>query len=459
LYPEFFCKKGPQFSRNFFKHFCPSFFPLYISLTLSVFFLTFLISQPSLAAQIKLAWDPNNESDLAGYKIYYGTSPRTGMDPKSCGLCGFSTVVPVGNVTSYTIDSLNTGQTYYFSITAFDTSYNESAFSNQVSGSPPVVATQAYTITTNPAGLQIIVDGAEYCSPVISFWVPGSSHTLSVPSPQSGWGTQYVFTAWSDGGSQRHTITAPASSAIYTAFFSPLARLTTSAIGIVSNGTWYLDMNGNGIWEGCTTDLCFAYGAADDIPLMGDWNGDGIKTPGVYRPSTRKFYLRNSNTPGYADVALIYGIDGDLPIAGDWTGKGYDSIGVYRPSNSTFYLRNSNTTGVADIVSHYGIDGDLPIAGDWTGKGYDSIGVYRPSNSTFYLRNSNTTGPGNIAIRYGIPGDLPIAGDWDGDGVDTIGVYRPSTGEFYLRNSNTTGVPDVIENLGMINGDPIAGRW
>jgi hypothetical protein len=240
--------------------------------------------------------------------------------------------------------------------------------------------------------------------------------------------------------------------------YSTPAPGTHSKIGIFKNGQWNLDMNDNGIWDGCATDLCFAYGLASDIPLMGDWNGDGIKTPGVYRPSTSQFFLKNSNTTGVADIKFTYGIPGDIPVVGDWNKNGYDSIGVYRPSKSKFFLKNSNMAGVADIVVQYGIPGDIPVVGDWTGKGYDSIGVYRPSKSKFFLRNSNTTGVANTVVQYGAPGDIPIVGDWNGDGMDTVGVYRPPNGKFYLRNSNSAGVADWVKNFGIVNGHPLVGR-
>ena len=83
-------------------------------------------------ATIRLQWDPNTEPDLAGYKIYFGTSPRTGTDPKVCGLCGYSNVINVGNVTTYGIAGLIQGKTYYISATAYDTGINESGFSAQV---------------------------------------------------------------------------------------------------------------------------------------------------------------------------------------------------------------------------------------------------------------------------------------------------------------------------------------
>ena len=76
-----------------------------------------------------LTWNDNSESDLAGYKIYYGTSPRTGSDPKVCTMCGYSVKIDAKKVTVYTVRNLTGGSTYYFSVTAYDTSGNESAYS------------------------------------------------------------------------------------------------------------------------------------------------------------------------------------------------------------------------------------------------------------------------------------------------------------------------------------------
>lgn len=42
--------------------------------------------------------------------------------------------------------------------------------------------------------------------------------------------------------------------------------------------------------------------------------------------------------------------DGDVPVVGDWDGDRTTTIGLYRPSDRTFYLRNSNTYGIADLV-------------------------------------------------------------------------------------------------------------
>jgi hypothetical protein len=88
----------------------------------------FLISAAvdAWAADVTLAWDPNVEPDLAGYRIYYGTVSG-----------GYSVQIDVKKATKYTLTGLMAGKTYYFVTTAYDTSGYESGYSNQLSYSVP----------------------------------------------------------------------------------------------------------------------------------------------------------------------------------------------------------------------------------------------------------------------------------------------------------------------------------
>lgn len=70
---------------------------------------------------VTLSWSPNTEPDLAGYKIYCGTTSHV-----------YTTITAVGKVVSYLGGNLPAG-TYYCAVTAFDTAGNESAFSQEVS--------------------------------------------------------------------------------------------------------------------------------------------------------------------------------------------------------------------------------------------------------------------------------------------------------------------------------------
>lgn len=71
-------------------------------------------------------------------------------------------------------------------------------------GEPP----KGTTISTNPAGLEVIVDGERKVAPFTMDWAAGSQHTLDVPSPQSRDGARYEFGRWNDDGRQSHVVTA-----------------------------------------------------------------------------------------------------------------------------------------------------------------------------------------------------------------------------------------------------------
>lgn len=104
-------------------------------LLFSFLFLFFLSAGNAFASVAELNWQPNGEPDLGGYKIYWGTSPRTGTTPRTGG---YANQIDVKNVTKYKIDSLPDTGTIYFSITAYDNNStpNESAFSSEVKKKP-----------------------------------------------------------------------------------------------------------------------------------------------------------------------------------------------------------------------------------------------------------------------------------------------------------------------------------
>jgi len=78
---------------------------------------------------VSLAWTANAEGDLQGYRIYYGTQPGTYQQARGTGLSA-------GASTQYKVTGLLRGTVYYFAITAFDGSGNESSYSNEVSLMP-----------------------------------------------------------------------------------------------------------------------------------------------------------------------------------------------------------------------------------------------------------------------------------------------------------------------------------
>jgi len=79
------------------------------------------VGAPPNEATVALAWDANTETDLAGYKVHHGTASGT-----------YDVVVDVANVTAHTVGNLSRGTRYYFAVSAYDSSGNESGVSNEV---------------------------------------------------------------------------------------------------------------------------------------------------------------------------------------------------------------------------------------------------------------------------------------------------------------------------------------
>jgi hypothetical protein len=247
----------------------------------------------------------------------------------------------------------------------------------------------------------------------------------------------------------------------------PDSSSKSASIGVYEPSTsmFYLrDSNTTGY-----ADITFGYGPAGGgwTPLVGDWRGSGTSTVGIYNPATSTFFLKNSNAAGYADVTFTYSATGSslAPLVGDWDGDGTETIGLYDASTSTFSLRNSNTSGAADLTFAFGTAGAglTPLVGDWNGDGTDTVGVYAASTATFALRNSNTAGSADHTFAYGPTASTwtPIAGDWKGISKDTIGLYDASTSTFYLRNSNTSGTANISFGYGEPGQGwkPLAGNW
>jgi hypothetical protein len=253
-------------------------------------------------------------------------------------------------------------------------------------------------------------------------------------------------------------------------------RVASESIGIFrpSSRSFFLDLNSNDFWDGGGGDASTpSFGIAGDIPVVGDWNGDGIDEIGIFRPSSQSFFLDLNGNDVWDGLGIdastpSFGIAGDIPVVGDWNGDGIDEIGIFRPSSHSFFLDlNGNRiwdTGI-DGVYPFGTSTDLPVTGDWDGDGIDEIGVWRPAKRSFFLdTNGNHTWEWgtDLFAPFGTSTDLPIIGDWDGDGFDEIGIWRPSNHRFFLdTNANDTwdvGI-DLIASFGTSTDLPLAGRW
>ena len=234
----------------------------------------------------------------------------------------------------------------------------------------------------------------------------------------------------------------------------------TDRVGLVdpTTGIWHIRGAGGAVNS-------FFYGNPGDFPIVGDWDCDGVETPGLYRQSDGFVYLRNSNTEGIANIRFFFGNPGDIPLAGDFNDDGCDTVSIYRASESRIYVinelgANDGGLGAADFSYIFGNPGDKPFVGDFDGDGVETVGLHRESTGFVYFRNSHTQGIANAEFFFGDPDDRLVAGDWGVvDDVDTPAIFRPSLSRFFFRYTNTQGNADEEIQMGETRMLPVAGAW
>lgn len=203
-------------------------------------------------------------------------------------------------------------------------------------------------------------------------------------------------------------------------------RVTDPTVFRPSDGWWHSRGVGDVQW-----------GRPGDIPVPADYNGDKITDYAIYRPENGGWYLR-----GIGDFP--YGWDGDIPVPGDYNGDGAAEMAVYRPTDSMWHIR-----GVGDF--QWGRPGDIPVPGYYNNDNYMDIAIYRPENGGWYIR-----GVGDFP--YGWSTDIPIPADYNGDGITDMAVYRQVEGGWHLRGVGDFGYgwSTDIPLPGYYNNDKIA---
>jgi hypothetical protein len=159
-----------------------------------------------------------------------------------------------------------------------------------------------------------------------------------------------------------------------------------------------------------------SYGNPGDLPVSGDWNNDRSDGYGVYRPPAgdpsddRKFFLKNVIGGPTSTTTGSVGNGGDLPIAGRWHGRSNWSVGLYRPTTKQFFLYNDlnvsalQTIQWLDPTSVVATSGRQVFYTD-TVPHTNSTGVFRTTYSstqsflplgTMYLDRTTTEAGDNI---------------------------------------------------------------
>lgn len=128
----------------------------------------------STSPSVSLAWERNLETDIVGYKIYWGEVSRQ-----------YTRVLDVANTPAAVLTNLEAGKTYHCAVTAYNGSSQESSFSQEVIISIPVTEPG----TPDPSGrlVRFEAENGQLGAPMAVFTGPSESWVDTSSYSQLGW--------------------------------------------------------------------------------------------------------------------------------------------------------------------------------------------------------------------------------------------------------------------------------
>lgn len=189
------------------------------------------------------------------------------------------------------------------------------------------------------------------------------------------------------------------------------------------------------------------YGAPGDVPVVGDFDANGVWDLAVYRNGTWFVDTTHDSTP---DSTLFFGgAQGDVPLTGDFNRDGRADLVIFR--NGTWYV-SAAQNGALSAVYSFGAAGDVPLLGDYNGDFLPDLTVYR--NGIWFI-DTDRNGTADRTIGYGgAVADRPIVFDWNHDNRSDLAIFRNGT---WLISTQLDGTVQDSYSFGAAGDIPLAG--
>jgi thermitase len=411
-----------------------------------------------------LIWAANNNAHVINLSLGSTASCSQGMQDavNYAWNKGAVVVVAAGNSGSYPPSNL-TRCANTFSVAATDSNDVRAAFSSwgtQVDVAAPGVGIWSST----DDGLYDSFDGTSMASPHVAglaalVWTTGAKTNAEVvdriqnsAAKISGtgsywkWGRVDAFAA----------VTAGPSAGPINAAANP--SVDFDGDHLTDLGALYRGLSpADSLWYGSSSaggsPFQIFFGATSDIPVPGDYDGDGKTDAVIFRPSTGLWYGPRTGVASIVIQATV-GQAGDIPVPGDYDGDGKTDPAIYRPSTGMFFAVMS---GGGTKTSTFGAPGDTPVPRDYDGDGKTDFGIYRPRDTNLSLWYALLSGGGVYQIYFGVRDDIPVPADYNGDKKAEALIYRPTNGLWYGPFNGGGGLFQLA--LGQVGDVPIPGYY
>ena len=143
-----------------------------------------------------------------------------------------------------------------------------------------------------------------------------------------------------------------------------------------TSGSRVMKLTSFGKQRADVVDHVFGTGDGAEIPVTGDWNGNGIRSIGTFQNGIWQLDVNGDGRFDYDDATATFGRAGDIPVVGDFNGDGIEEIAIYRNGSWMIDSNGNRELDATDKTFELGGEFDKPIVGDWNGDGIDEPGLY-----------------------------------------------------------------------------------
>ena len=357
------------------------------------FFLFSALCSMAYAETATIAWDPNPEPDIYGYKVFYGTESRNYTE----------TVEVIGaNNTTVTINGLLPGNTYYFAVKAVDLAGQESDFSDEVS--------RTYELPNTAPAAHLDLDTVSGFAPLTANFSGAGSTDSDGSIVEYVWNFGDGTTAY--GVDASHTFNAPGTYTVTLTVTDDDGAADTATAQIeVKQGytyTWVLgDNTGADLMGTCqdtyinindenyaTSESLRTYTWPTDTAanaIIMKWNLEALPQDAEIRSATLELYLNEAGGDEAYDISAhrIIGVD---PVIDACTGETWDGTTAWTNGTALAQDNIDEAQGVTTVDTEPGFKAwDITnIARTW---------IEAPDNNYGVLLNADTTAASD-SFRY-----------------------------------------------------------
>ena len=148
-----------------------------------------------------------------------------------------------------------------------------------------------------------------------------------------------------------------------------------------TNGARVMKLTSYGKERADVVDHVFGTGDGEEIPVTGDWNGNGIRSIGTFRDGEWQMDVNGDGKFDFRDETAQFGRAGDRPLVGDFDGDGVEEIAVYRNGTWIMDTNGNRELDATDKTFEMGGAADKPVVGDFDGDGVDEPALYTQQTS------------------------------------------------------------------------------